>query len=56
MRGGTFSARYYQETAVDRVLEAVAAEKPRILQARSGPKTLVREPLQLRDSKCVFWE
>lgn len=30
-KGGTFGARYYQETAVDRVLEAIAAEKPRIL-------------------------
>jgi type I restriction enzyme R subunit len=30
-KGGTFGARYYQETAVDRVLEAIAVEKQRIL-------------------------
>ena len=30
-KAGTFGARYYQETSVDRVLEAIAAEKPRIL-------------------------
>ncbi len=30
-KGGTFGARYYQETAVDRVLEAIASDKDRIL-------------------------
>ena len=30
-RGGYFMARYYQDIAVDRALEAVAANKPRIL-------------------------
>ncbi|MBA3352711.1 MAG: DEAD/DEAH box helicase family protein [Blastocatellia bacterium] len=30
-KGGTFGARYYQETAVDRVLEAIASQRDRIL-------------------------
>jgi type I restriction enzyme R subunit len=30
-RGGTFGARYYQEIAIDRVMEAIVSEKPRIL-------------------------
>lgn len=30
-KGGTFSGRYYQETAVERVMEAIAASKDRIL-------------------------
>jgi type I restriction enzyme, R subunit len=30
-RGGTFGARYYQETAIDRVLEAIASNASRIL-------------------------
>src|SRR5438874_3903820 len=30
-RGGFFQGRYYQDIAIDRVLEAIAAEKPRIL-------------------------
>jgi len=30
-RGGFFQSRYYQDIAIDRVLEAIAAEKPRIL-------------------------
>jgi type I restriction enzyme R subunit len=30
-RGGYFQGRYYQDIAIDRVLEAIAADKPRIL-------------------------
>jgi len=30
-RGGFFQGRYYQDIAIDRVLEAIAADKPRIL-------------------------
>src|SRR5580700_8773848 len=30
-RGGVFQSRYYQDIAIDRVLEAIAAEKSRIL-------------------------
>jgi type I restriction enzyme R subunit len=30
-RGGFFQSRYYQDIAIERVLEAVAAERPRIL-------------------------
>src|SRR5580704_2934020 len=30
-KGGFFQPRYYQDIAIDRVLEAIAAEKPRIL-------------------------
>ena len=30
-KGGYFQGRYYQDIAIDRVLEAIAAEKPRIL-------------------------
>jgi type I restriction enzyme R subunit len=30
-RGGSMGVRYYQETAIERVLESIAAEKPRIL-------------------------
>jgi type I restriction enzyme R subunit len=30
-RGGFYEGRYYQDIAIDRVLEAIAAEKPRIL-------------------------
>jgi type I restriction enzyme R subunit len=30
-KGGTWSSRYYQDIAIDRVLEAIAAKKPRIL-------------------------
>ncbi|WP_397378697.1 EcoAI/FtnUII family type I restriction enzme subunit R [Pseudomonas sp.] len=30
-KGGTWGARYYQDIAINRVLEAIAADKPRIL-------------------------
>ena len=30
-RGGYFQGRYYQDTAIERVLEAIAAGKPRVL-------------------------
>ena len=30
-RGGYFQSRYYQDIAIERVLEAIAANKPRIL-------------------------
>ncbi|NTX64920.1 DEAD/DEAH box helicase family protein [Myxococcus sp. CA051A] len=30
-KGGAWASRYYQDTAIDRVLEAIAAKKPRIL-------------------------